>query len=74
MLWYNGKLIRAEEPELTAALRRAIGMADGQCNVAALGQDLLDWSERTRMRWCFHYYGAPAPQADAAPKTTEISQ
>lgn len=65
------KLIRAEEPELTALMRRAIAMADGVCNVAALGPDLLDWSEATRMRWCFHYYGAPAPQAN---KTEEISQ
>lgn len=70
------KLIRAEEPELTALMRRAIGMADGICNVASLGPDLLDWSEAVRMRWCFHYYGAQHPQnlAPQANKTEEISQ
>lgn len=66
------KLIRADEPELTAALRRAIAMADGVCNVAALGADLLDWSEQSRMRWCFHYYGAQPPQLNE--KSEEISQ
>lgn len=68
------KLIRAEDPELTALLRRAIHMADGVCNVASLGQDLLDWSENTRMIWCFHYYGAAAPNAHQSPSAAEISE
>lgn len=54
------RLMRAEESELTDQLRRAILMADRQCNVAALAQDLLHW-ERARARWCFHYFGAEAP-------------
>lgn len=56
------RLMRASDDELPEALRRAIVMADRKCNVAALGQDLLAWSEKTRGRWCFHYYGAETPE------------
>jgi len=55
------RLMRAEGEELTAQLRRAIVMAERQCNVAALAEDLLHWNEGTRTRWCFHYFGANAP-------------
>lgn len=58
------RLMRAEGDELADALRRAIGMADGRCNVAALGQDILRWDDRTRMNWCFNYFGAEAPQTE----------
>jgi len=57
------RLMRAEGDELAEALRRAIGMADGRCNVAALGLDILHWGEAVRARWCFHYFGAEAPDA-----------
>lgn len=56
------RLMRASDDELIDALRRAIVIADRTCNVAALGQDLLHWSERTRTEWCFHYFGAEAPE------------
>lgn len=55
------KLMRAEGDELVSGLRRAIKIAGHRCNVAALGQDLLFWSDKTRMTWCFHYFGAEAP-------------
>jgi CRISPR system Cascade subunit CasB len=55
------RLMRAGGEELVEALRRAITMADGRCNVAALGLDILHWGEAVRSRWCFHYYGADAP-------------
>jgi len=58
------RLMRAQGDELTALMRRAIGMADRRCNVAALASDLLNW-EATRPRWCFHYFGADAPRDDA---------
>lgn len=66
-------LIRAEEEDLTDAMRRAVRMADRACNVAALGASILDWSdEKTRQKWWFHYYGAAAPgeeiSEDGAPK------
>lgn len=57
------RLIRAEDEALTTALRRALPLVDRTCNVAALGQDLLFWNEPTRARWCFHYFGAAAPQS-----------
>ncbi|ARC88511.1 type I-E CRISPR-associated protein Cse2/CasB [Rhodovulum sp. MB263] len=57
------RLMRAECDELIALLRRAVGMADRRCNVAALAQDLLYWEE-ARPRWCFHYFGADAPRDD----------
>ena len=57
------RLMRVEIDDLITALRRAVVMADRKCNVAALGQDVLRWSDKTRSRWCFHYYGAAAPEA-----------
>lgn len=66
------RLMRAEGDELPEALRRAITMADGRCNVASLGLDVLHWGEAVRARWCFHYFGAEAPSQanDAAVKET----
>ena len=61
------RLMRAEPDELPVALRRAVVMADRTCNVAALGQDVLDWSDRTRSCWCFHYFGAAPPDALKSP-------
>lgn len=55
------RLMRASEAELPDALRRAIGLAERSCNVAALGEDLLFWNEKTRVRWSFQYFGAAAP-------------
>lgn len=54
------RLLRAEDEDLTAQLRRAISMADRRCNVAALASDLLHW-DSARPRWCFQYYGADVP-------------
>lgn len=56
------RLMRSRDDELTRALIRALPMVGRQCNVAALGQDLLHWNEQTRIRWSFHYFGASAPQ------------
>lgn len=50
------RLMRAEDAELSEALRRAIVLADRACDVAALGEDVLRWTETTRARWCFHYF------------------
>lgn len=58
------KLIRAEDEELTALMRRAILMADRRCDVISLAGDLLYWNDVTRNRWCFHYFGADAPRDD----------
>lgn len=55
------RLLRAENLELTDQLRRAIAMVDRRCNVAAFAVDVLNW-ETTRPRWCFHYFGAQAPE------------
>jgi CRISPR system Cascade subunit CasB len=56
------KLMRAEGGELVTGLRRAIKIAKHRCNVEALGADLFYWSDKTRMTWCFHYFGAEAPK------------
>ena len=55
------RLMRAEGEELILGLRRALRIAEHRCNVPALGTDLLFWSEKTRITWCFHYFGAEAP-------------
>ena len=64
------RLMRATGDDLTNSLRRAIRMAGHRCNVAALGEDVLFWSDRTRMTWCFHYFGADAPH----PMSEETSE
>lgn len=58
------RLMRAEGGELYDALRRAIGMASGICNVSALGQDILRWDDKARMVWCFNYFGESVPQSE----------
>lgn len=75
------RLMRVADGDLTDALRRAVAMADRRCNVAALGADLLYWSEKTRSRWCFQYFGArtpdslsDAPHDGAAVMDQEITQ
>jgi CRISPR system Cascade subunit CasB len=55
------RLMRASDEELPDALRRAIVAADRTCNVAALGEDLLFWSEKSRGRWSFQYFWADTP-------------
>lgn len=67
------RLIRTDAAGLPTALRRALGMTEGGCDVAALGRDILDWDdpergEKTRIDWCFDYFGAARP---AAPLETE---
>ncbi len=52
------RLMRAEDEELVEAVRRAIRlMDDPSCNVAALGESLFFWGEKTRAKWCFEYFG-----------------
>lgn len=55
------RLMRASDEDLPDALRRAIVAADRTCDVAALGEDLLFWSEKTRGRWSFQYFWADTP-------------
>ncbi|MCC5993019.1 MAG: type I-E CRISPR-associated protein Cse2/CasB [Rhodobacteraceae bacterium] len=72
------RLLRAEGDDLTTALRRALPMVDRRCNVARLGQDMLnwdhpEWGDRVRAEWCFDYFGAPPPQTAAETHSTEVS-
>lgn len=62
------RLIRTETPAgLIPPLRRALTVVKKTADVARLAADLFYWDERTRTKWCFDYYGAPA----AAPATPE---
>ena len=65
------RLIRSEGDDLVTALRRALPMVERRCDVAALGTDLLHWTDATRARWCFHYFGQPAPEAVPASEEQE---
>lgn len=53
--------MRVTDADLPKAPRRAIVAADRTCTVAALGEDLLFWSEQTRIRWFFQYCQASTP-------------
>ena len=70
------RLLRTDAEDLAVPLRRALPMVDRACDVGALGADLLDWSDDTRARWAFTYFGAQPPlrltpetPADAAEET-----
>ncbi len=60
-------LMRAEGDVLPTAMRRAVTLAKYRCNVAALGEDLLDWNDATRTKWSFQYFGATAPHPATDP-------
>lgn len=57
------KLMRASDDEIATGLRRALPLVGYRCNVAALGQDMLFWGEKTRTRWCFDYFAAETPRS-----------
>jgi len=51
-------LIRATTPgALWRPLIRALAVIKGVASPGALAADLFYWSEQTRTRWCFDYYG-----------------
>ena len=60
------RLMRSHGEERIALMRRAIQMADRRLNVAKFASDVIYWNERTRIRWCFDYFGAEAPQDNQA--------
>lgn len=67
------RLLRAEGDEATAALRRAVVMAERRCDVGRLATDLLAWDhpdrgEEARRRWVFDYFAASTPEADKTPE------
>lgn len=59
------RLMLTEGDDLTVALVRAVrsfGSVDRRaCAIARLGRDLWFWDDKTRARWTFDYFGAPAP-------------
>jgi CRISPR system Cascade subunit CasB len=72
-------LVRSEAADLPRALRRAIALTDGRCNVAALGRDVLNWDdpdrgEKIRQDWYFDYFNALRTDGVGGVKDTEISQ
>ncbi len=65
------RLMCAEGDEIVTALRRALPLAQYRCNVAALGEDLLYWNDKTRTRWSFDYFGAEPPLNSSNPTDPE---
>lgn len=70
------RLVRTPPDDLARAIRRALALTDGACNVAHLARDVLgwdgDWGDDIRRNWYFDYFNAARP---AAPQVTkEISQ
>ncbi|MTD99787.1 type I-E CRISPR-associated protein Cse2/CasB [Paracoccus sp. YIM 132242] len=73
------RLVRSEADELPRALRRAIVLTEGGCNVATLGRDVLNWDdpergEDIRRNWYFDYFNAARDNAAAEGKTEDIAQ
>ena len=59
---------RSEGAEQMTALRRALALAkDTPFNVRSLVRDLLWFSDQTRIRWTFDYYGTSREQSPPAP-------
>ena len=65
-------IIHEEQPlALLRLLRRALPSIDYRANIRALAQDLYFWNERTRIDWCFAYYGSRIETAqDMMPEHT----
>jgi CRISPR system Cascade subunit CasB len=62
-LRFQRMLRETDTTALAVAVRRALPLAGGRCNVARLAQDLLRWDEAARIRWCFDYFGGSVPEA-----------
>lgn len=73
------QLIRSDGPVLGTAVRRALPRVGKTCDVAQLADDLLVWldddrperGEKTRINWCFDYFGAARPIAANGPDEAE---
>lgn len=66
------RLIRSCDPEeLATALRRALPRVEHACNIAALSEDFLGWSERVRIRWCLDYFGKASAETSQASSQME---
>lgn len=57
------RLLRSRDEEFSIQLRRALLMAGRECDVGALGRDVLawdhsEWGDKVRTRWAFNYFGA----------------
>jgi CRISPR system Cascade subunit CasB len=62
------------DDERLIAFRRLVALAGGALNLSDLAEALLDWSERTRLRWVYDYWKAwqPAGRVDVATPAEEI--
>jgi hypothetical protein len=52
-------------------------MVDRNCNVAALGLDLLRWDhpelgDKVRVRWSFEYFGASSARLESNTETQDL--
>ena len=62
------RLVRETDPmRLRQPLIRALAQVGGQVDVKTLADDLFWWTEKTRTRWTFEYFGA----SDAVPEPEE---
>ncbi|WP_185803191.1 type I-E CRISPR-associated protein Cse2/CasB [Pontivivens nitratireducens] len=50
------RMVRATGDELPDQVLRVLPMIENTCDVGWLGRDMLDWSDKTRARWCFQYF------------------
>ena len=65
------RLLQADDwTERLTALRRALALTGGRSNVADLARSLLRWTDHTRTRWMFDYFGAPPPETADGTDTT----
>jgi CRISPR system Cascade subunit CasB len=48
------------DDELLTAMRRLVALAGGKANIRDLARTMLSWSDKTRTRWAYEYYGATA--------------
>jgi CRISPR system Cascade subunit CasB len=64
-----------EDDELLISMRRLVALAGEIANIKDLARAMLNWSEATRTRWTFDYYGAataaPGNELIAPPAATE---
>ena len=61
------------DDELLTSMRRLVALTGGKANLRDLARTMLSWSEKTRTRWAFEYYGAMAPSSENVTSSPPIA-
>ena len=68
------RLMAARAPEdLMREMRSAVKLLKGSANIADIADAFYWWSDKTRIRWTYHYWGAGDAAPDSSAKKLETT-